>query len=82
MWFSVLVFIIIVTAAMTMLAWLAFSASQTGAGSVCTLVVLFGLLGIVITVATGRKSIKMMSYHISRLPKGNPEPGAPADGAP
>jgi hypothetical protein len=69
-WFSVLAFIVIITTGITLLAWHAFSNGWIGAGSVCSIVVLFGLLGIVITVSTGRKSIKMMSDHISSLRKG------------
>src|SRR5436305_14996756 len=59
-WLSVLFFIGIITVAILLFAWGAFSRGWSAAGFVCSLVVLFGLLGVVIHVSTGRMVIKMM----------------------
>ncbi len=73
-WISVLVFIVIFTLALILFAWSAFSVNWIGAGSVCSIGVLFGALGLVIQIATGAKTIKMMSDHVEQLrslkPKG------------
>ena len=74
-WVSVLVFIFIFTLAMILFTWSAFAGGLIGVGSVCTSGVLFGVLGIVLQIWIGKKSIKMMSDHISKLRSPNQDAG-------
>ncbi len=73
-WISVLFYIAIFTVALAVFAWLAFSNGQSLLpGSVCVLGAIFGFLGLAIQIATGRRTIRMMTERVHEVHPSNPD---------